>query len=199
MSNSYIGKGAVHVYTGDGKGKTTASLGLALRAVGWGLDVMIIQFMKRRGYGEHKATEHFKPQLEIVQVGTPYFVAKQEEIDPDMVDEFGGNIQIFPPGSPPTELIEQGKKGIDMAHKILTSASYDLLILDEINVAIHYNLVPENDVLQLIDMRPKCLELVLTGRNASQSIIDRADLVTEMCEVKHYWRQGLMARKGIEE
>lgn len=194
-----LGSGATHVYTGDGKGKTTAALGLAMRAVGWGLRVLMIQFMKQWGYGEHRAALRLAPELEIVQVGAPYFVAEEGELDPRVLEEISGDVRVFPPGSPPEELVQQAERGMLLAERALESGSTDVLILDEINMAAHFGLVPLQRVLSLIRSRPRGVELILTGRRAPQEIIDAADLVTEMGEIKHYWSQGLHARRGIEE
>ncbi len=197
-ASSDLGSGATHVYTGDGKGKTTAALGLALRAVGRDLNVYIIQFMKRWGYGEHLGARRLEPQLKMVQVGKPYFVAHEDQLDPEDAKSLR-DVEIFPPGCPPRRLVEQAAEGLQMARSAMLDESWDLIVLDEINVALHYGLVTEDDVLQLVCMRPAGVELILTGRQAPQSIVDAADLVTEMCEVKHYWTRGISARRGIEE
>jgi len=170
-------RGLVQVYTGEGKGKTTAALGLAMRAAGHGLRVYIIQFMKGwPDYGELK-TVGGHPQITLRQFGRPEFVdpGKPEPVDREMAQE-----------------------ALREARRVLTSGSYDLVILDEVNVALKYGLIELKDVLALVEERPKEVELVLTGRYAPPEVIERADLVTEMREVKHPYRIGTKGRKGIE-
>ncbi|MCD6276023.1 MAG: cob(I)yrinic acid a,c-diamide adenosyltransferase [Thermoplasmata archaeon] len=165
----------IHVYTGNGKGKTTAAFGLAMRAAGRGKKVCIIQFMKPdKGYGEQVSAR--KLGIEVHAFGSNRFVNKN---------------------NPAREDIERAKKALNFAKEKLRE-NYDLIILDEINVALDFNLISLEDVLSLISMLPERTELVLTGRYAKEEIIERADLVTEMREVKHYYRKGVMAREGIE-
>lgn len=166
----------IQVYTGSGKGKTTAALGLALRAAGAGLRVFIGQFIKKRLCSEHKALERFKDLITVKQYGTGFIKGKK----PAKAD------------------IDAAKEGLEDAKKIILSDEYDLIILDEINVAIYYNLLDVEEVLDLLNAKPLNIEVVLTGRYADERIIERADLVTEMKEIKHYFRQGVKARKGIE-
>jgi cob(I)alamin adenosyltransferase len=169
--------GMVHVYTGDGKGKTTAALGLALRAVGHNMKVHMIQFMKGDiNYGELKAARDI-PNLEIVQFGNPTFVNKE---------------------NPSQDDIELAQLGFEHAKIVVAEGLYDLVILDELSVAIDFNLVGLEDVLKLIESKPTHVELVITGRNAHEKIIERADLVTNMQKVKHYYDKGIESRKGIE-
>lgn len=170
-------KGYVQVYTGDGKGKTTAALGLALRAAGARMKVYIGQFIKSAEYSEIKALERFSDQITLTQYGRGCFIR----------------------GNPCEEDIELARKGLDEISAALRSGNYDLVIADEANVAFGCNLVSEADLLALIDARPPETELVLTGRNAPQAVIERADLVTEMREVKHYYQNGVLAREGIEK
>ena len=169
-------KGYIHIYTGPGKGKTTAALGLGLRAAGSGFNVYMIQFMKGRRYSELDAVENLN-NFTIVQYGRDEFVSKEkpEQIDIDLAQE--GFLHS-------TDVIKNGK--------------YDLVILDEINVAVDYNLISLKDVIHLIEEKPKKLELVLTGRYAHPEIVKCADLVTEMLEIKHPYQQGIIARKGID-
>ncbi len=199
VSCGSLGRGAVQVYTGDGKGKTTAALGLAVRAVGWGLRVLVVQFMKRWGYGEHRAAARLQPGLTIIQVGKPYFVAREGEIDPETLASMGDDIRVFSPGSPPQELVDGAEEGLARAERAMQERIADVIILDEINVALHFELVSLERVLAVLRQRPEGVELVLTGRYAPEALVDAADLVTEMREVKHYWTRGLKARRGIEQ
>ena len=169
-------KGLVHVYTGPGKGKTTAALGLGLRAAGAGYKVHVVQFMKGRRYSEINSIEKLK-NFSISQHGRDKFVSKE---NPEKID------------------IDLAKKGFSYAKEIIKSKKYDLIILDEINVAIDFNLISIDDVLNLIKEKPEKLELVLTGRYADPKIIQIADVVTEMLEIKHPYQQGIQARKGID-
>lgn len=172
-------KGQVQVYTGNGKGKTTASLGLALRAVGRGLKVCMIQFIKGGGqYGEHLASGKLAPLLTIHQTGRDGWINK-ERLDPE-------DIRI-------------ARQTLNLARETLTGGEYDLVILDEINGAAWFGLIEVADILSLLAARPQQVEVVLTGRSAASEVIDAADLVTEMCEIKHYYQQGIPARVGIEK
>lgn len=169
-------KGYVQVYTGDGKGKTTAAFGLALRAVGAGMKVYIAQFVKGMEYSELKAIEKFRGQIVLRQFGRDCFIHQEpEEAD-----------------------IKAAREGLDEVRKVLNSGEYRMVILDEANIATYYNLFSADELLELIDNKPEEVELVITGRKADPKIIDRADLVTEMSEVKHYYQKGVQARKGIE-
>jgi cob(I)alamin adenosyltransferase len=172
-------QGQVQVYTGNGKGKTTAALGLALRAVGRGLNVCMIQFIKGGGqYGEHLAAEKLAPLLTIHQTGRDGWINK-EKLDPE-------DIRI-------------ARETLELASTVLSSGEYDLVILDEINGAAWFGLIEVDDILRLVDARPDAVELVLTGRSADERLIEVADLVTEMGEIKHYYQQGIQARVGIEK
>jgi cob(I)alamin adenosyltransferase len=171
-------RGLVHVYTGDGKGKTTAALGQAFRASGHDLRVFMILFMKGNiEYGELVTAERLKPLVEIHQMGRETFVSKE---NPDPVD------------------IEWAQKGLHMARKVLSEDQHDIVILDEINVALDFKLIGLSEVMELIEMKPPRVELILTGRAAHPDVIAAADLVTEMKLVKHYYDEGIMARVGIE-
>ena len=173
-----LAKGYVHVYTGEGKGKTTAALGLALRALGHGLKVYVIHFMKGNiEYGELRAVKYLKPNLTIQQMGRETFVNRE---------------------NPDPEDIALARKAFQLAQRVVSSGEYDIVILDEINCALDYQLVPIDGVLQLIKEKPDRVELVLTGRGAPEEIIEAADLVTEMREIKHYYKKGIASRKGIE-
>jgi cob(I)alamin adenosyltransferase len=170
-------KGYIQVYTGDGKGKTTAALGLAIRAAGAGLRVQIVQFMKGQVYSELKALERFSDVLEIHQTGGTKCIRKEDVTDNDK---------------------DEARRGLDLAGKYLQHECVDVLVLDEILVAHWFGLVSLEEILSLMEGKSEDLELVLTGRRAPQEVIDKADLVTEMREVKHYYRQGVPARRGIE-
>ncbi len=169
-------KGTIQLYTGDGKGKTTAALGAALRAVGHGKRVVVVQFMKGRLYGELAAAARLSG-FAIEQHGRDEFVDPKR---PEPVDR---------------ELAERGWR---RAEELAGDDSLDLLILDEINVAVAFGLVDVERVLALMRGKPPGLELILTGRYAPKEMIDLADTVTEMREIKHHYRSGTEARKGIE-
>jgi cob(I)alamin adenosyltransferase len=170
-------KGLVQIYTGDGKGKTTAAFGLALRAIGRGLKVYVIQFIKGGfDYGELYVIDKL-PNMTLKAFGRGKFVVEQP---------------------PPEEDVKLAEEALELAEKVVKSGEYDIVILDEINVALHLKLISLERVLELIKSKPEHVELVLTGRYAPKEIIDAADLVTEMREVKHPYRSGCQARKGIE-
>lgn len=169
--------GLVQVYTGDGKGKTTAALGLALRAAGNGMRVYIGQFLKGRRYGEQNAIERLAPDITLEQYGTSAWI----HID-----------KVTP------EQRAAALEGLERIREALTGGEYDMVIADEINVAVFFHLLTEEEVTQLIDARPAHVELVLTGRRAPDAILERADLVTEMREVRHPYQQGIPARPGCE-
>ncbi|MEA3557676.1 MAG: cob(I)yrinic acid a,c-diamide adenosyltransferase [Candidatus Thermoplasmatota archaeon] len=169
-------KGYVQVYTGDGKGKTTASIGLGIRASGAGSRVRMIQFMKGRRYSEIDAIENI-PNFEVSQHGRDEFVSKE---NPEQVD------------------IDLARKGFETAKEIILAGEHDLVILDEINVAVDFGLLNIEEVLELVRSRPENIEIILTGRYAPREFIDGADLVTEMKEIKHFYQKGVEARKGIE-
>lgn len=169
-------KGYVQVYTGNGKGKTTASLGLSIRAAGAGLKVFIVQFMKQGDYSEINALSKFD-NISIEQYGAGKFVK----------------------GKPSQEEQENCAAGYRRLCEILTSGEYDLVVAEEANVAFMCGLIEENELLHLLDIRPAHVELVITGRGAPQALIEKADLVTEMTEIKHYYQAGVTARVGIEK
>lgn len=191
-------KGYIQVYTGDGKGKTTAAIGLAIRALGAGKKVLFLQFMKDQIYSEHKLLPAVSPGITLKTFGKPFFVARAGEMDPATREKWAKKVVIFEPGQPPAEYVELIRKGLGEAEEALRSGSYDLVVLDEINVAMHYELVSVPEVLRILELRDEKVEVVLTGRNAPPEIIAAGDLVTEMREVKHYYTQGVLARPGIE-
>jgi len=178
MGEGDIGKGYVQVYTGSGKGKTTASLGLALRAAGHGLKTVIVQFMKGWiDYGELAGVRMLAPYVEIHQAGRDSFVNRK---------------------SPDPEDVRLARQGFELAKETILGRRADIVVLDEINCAMDFGLLPVAEVLELLRNRPDGMELVLTGRGAPQEIVDAADLVTEMREVKHYYGKGVDARTGVE-
>jgi cob(I)alamin adenosyltransferase len=170
-------KGYIQVYTGNGKGKTTACLGLTLRAVGAGLKVYIIQFLKQGDYSEIKALERFGDQVTVEQYGLGHFVK----------------------GKPSEDDIVAGQKGLARAKELIRKGDCDILILEEANVALVCGLFSEIDLLDVIALKPENMELVITGRGATPAVIAAADLVTEMKEIKHYYQKGVKARVGIEK
>jgi cob(I)alamin adenosyltransferase len=175
--------GLVHVYTGDGKGKTTAALGLALRAAGHGLRTYIGQFMKGREYGELAAPrllgndEAGRPLLTIEQYGKPTFLRAEEVAEGDIL---------------------QAREGLARAEAAMHEGSYDLVVLDEVNVALHFGLLTVQEVVDTIERKPPPVELILTGRRAPEAILERADYVTVMQGLKHPYERGVQARIGIE-
>lgn len=191
-------KGYVQVYTGNGKGKTTAAIGLAIRALGAGKRVLFIQFMKGRGYSEHKILERLAPELTLRTVGKPFFIAREGEISEEDLALYGGECVVFPPGCPPADYVALAESGLAEAAEALASGAYDLVILDEINCTLHFELLCTEAVLAALAKRAPHTEAVLTGRMAPRAILDAADLVTEMVEVKHYYTRGVEARLGIE-
>ncbi len=169
-------RGYVQVYTGNGKGKTTAAVGLGMRAAGAGLRVLMVQFMKGRRYSELDSIA-LVPNFEVAQHGRDEFVSKEHPEDVDL---------------------ELAGAGLDHARKAIESGQYDLVILDEVNVAADFGLVPVGEVAGIVRARPRHVEVVLTGRYAPKEFIDMADLVTEMNETRHFYSKGVKARKGIE-
>lgn len=170
-------KGYVQVYTGDGKGKTTAALGLAVRAFGAGLNIYMAQFAKGMTYSEQETFKVLSGHLTVKQYGRGCFIK----------------------GKPVDEDVKAAREGLKEVREIMISGKYQVLILDEANIATFYNLFSVDDLLDLIKEKPEDLELVITGRRADPRIIEAADLVTEMKEVKHYYQEGVVARIGIEK
>ncbi|NIT36100.1 MAG: cob(I)yrinic acid a,c-diamide adenosyltransferase [candidate division Zixibacteria bacterium] len=170
-------RGTVQVYTGDGKGKTTAALGLALRAWGHGARVLVIQFMKGRiNYGELEAARRLEG-FDVEQYGRESFVDRDE---------------------PAAEDVALAAEALARARQVAGANEYDLVILDEVNVAADYGLIKTEDILDLIAKKPPEMELVLTGRRPPAGFVEAADLVSEVQETKHHYRIGIPARKGIE-
>lgn len=191
-------KGYVQVYTGNGKGKTTAAIGLAIRALGAGKRVLLLQFMKSKVYSEHNILPQISPELHLETLGKPFFVAKEGSLTAEELAKWGSEVVVFPPGKPPADYVAVAVQGIARAKEAVSNGKYDLVILDEINVAMYFELVSWQQVEDVINSKMENVELVLTGRGASPELIERADLVTEMREVKHYYQQGVAARLGIE-
>ena len=169
-------QGFVQVYTGDGKGKTTAALGLAIRAAGAGLKVYIGQFIKNAEYSELTVLQRLAENITIEQFGQGCCLLTA----PSQAD------------------IDAARRALAEISRVLASGAYDLVIADEANVAVALQLISEKELLGLIECRPPQVELVLTGRGAPPSVLERADLVTEMRLVKHYYDRGILARRGIE-
>lgn len=178
MTPGILGRGQVQVYTGKGKGKTTAALGLAVRAAGHGLRTVIIQFMKGWiDYGELKGVKMLEPYVEIHQAGRDTFVNRK---------------------NPDPEDIRLAREGWELAKNLIGEMKADIFVLDEINCAMDFGLLPVEEVADFLRKKPDGIELVLTGRGAPQAIVEIAGLVTEMKDVKHYYAKGIDARTGIE-
>ena len=169
--------GYIHIYTGDGKGKTTAALGLALRAAGAGLSVYIAQFLKKGEYSEIKALDRFSDCITVEQYGLGRFVR----------------------GKPQKEDIAAAARGLKAIKSIMSGQKHQMIVMDEANVAVSCGLFTINELLEIIDLKPEGVELVLTGRGAAPEIMERADLVSEVKSLKHYFQNGVKARIGIEK
>lgn len=170
MENSYV-----HIYTGNGKGKTTASLGLSVRAALAGKKVFFGQFIKGMDYSELRIPNYI-PNIEIHQFGRDCFIYND----------------------PTDEDIKEARKGLNICKEVLKSGKYDLVVLDELNIALYYKLFTVDEAIEIIKNRKPSVEVVITGRYAPKELTELADLVTEMKEIKHYYTKGIMARKGIE-
>ncbi len=170
-------KAFIQIYTGEGKGKTTAAMGMALRMAGAGGKTLIVQFVKKRRCSEHIALTRLYPSIEIRQYGRGCFIKRK----------------------PNTKDKEAAKRCIADLKELIPLGNYDLIILDEINVALNHQLIDIKEVLDLLAIRNKRTEIVLTGRNAPDALIEQADLVTEMRNIKHYSKNGIKARLGIEK
>lgn len=190
--------GYIHVYTGDGKGKTTSAIGLAIRSLGAGKKVLMLQFMKSLAYSEQKVLLNISPNMTLETVGKPFFVIKEGAMPEEELAKWREQAVVFPPGNPPQEYIELIAKGLTRAKAAVSGGEYDLVILDELIVALYFELVTWEQIKEIIDARTDHVEVVFTGRGATPELIEQADLVTEMKEIKHYYMQGVMARKGIE-
>jgi cob(I)alamin adenosyltransferase len=173
-----LDKGFVQIYTGNGKGKSTAAIGQAVRAAGFGLKTYIAQFMKEFPYNELISLKHLSEWITIEQFGGDEFVLKKE--------------------LPGEEELAKARKGSQSAKEKMLSGEYDLIILDEAIVAIYFKLIETKDLIEFINTKPTNVELILTGRYCPEELIKLADLVTEMKEVKHYYQKGITSRRGIE-
>jgi cob(I)alamin adenosyltransferase len=170
-------KGAIQIYTGNGKGKTTSAIGIAIKAVGAGKKVFIGQFLKSGKYSEMNSLKHFPDQVRAEHYGAGKFVK----------------------GRPSREDKAAGKEGYKRLFRIIEKGDYDLVIIDEGNVAVKYGIISEQSLIDLFEIKPGHVALVVTGRGATPAVIDRADMVVELKEVKHYYKQGVKARIGIEK
>jgi len=168
----------IHIYTGTGKGKTTAALGICIRAAGWGFETAFIQFMKGNDSGELLAAKKFVSAMLFEQYGSEKFINKKNLSD---ISEH----RVF------------ADRGLARAKELLLGGRYRIIVLDEILNLLEFELITEDEILELMNMKRKS-ELILTGRGATDQLIKRADLVTEMKEIKHYYTEGIIARKGIE-
>jgi cob(I)alamin adenosyltransferase len=167
--------GFVHVYTGNGKGKTSAALGLALRALGHGMRVYIAQFLKGMDYGELHSLKRFE-NVTLERFGRPKFIH----------------------GKPDEEDVRLAMEGLKRCREVVSSGEYDIVIMDEANIAVFLGLFSVQDLLEVVSKRHERTEVIITGRYAPEELINVADLVTEMVEIKHYYSKGVQARKGIE-
>ncbi len=178
MCKKGLTKGYIHFYNGNCKGKTTAALGLAFRAAGHGMKTYIGQFMKGQDYGELKSAQMMGSLITI--------------------EQYGKNTLIHVTDPPDTEDVEMAEAGLLRCKRAMLSGNYDIVVFDEICTAHFFKLISLDEVIDVLNSKPFDVELVLTGRYATREIIDRADLVTEMKEIKHYYANGVMARDGIE-
>lgn len=178
LTMNRLKKGFIQIYTGNGKGKSTAAIGQAVRAGGFGLKVYFAQFMKEYPYNELKSLKHLNKWITIEQFCGDEFVYKEE--------------------LPGKEELEKAKKGLNKAKQKMLSGKYDLIILDEALVATYFKLIKTEELIEFIKQKPENIELILTGRYCPEELIELADLVTEMKEIKHYYQKGITSRKGIE-
>jgi cob(I)alamin adenosyltransferase len=170
--------GFIQIYTGNGKGKSTAAIGQAVRAAGYGLKTYIAQFMKEYPYNELNSLKHLSDWITIEQFGGDDFVYKKE--------------------LPGKKELEKASKALESSKNKMLSGDYDLIILDEVIVAIYFKLLQTDELIDFIKQKPENVELILTGRYCPDKLIELADLVTEMKEVKHYYQKGVKSRRGIE-
>ncbi|ATW28886.1 cob(I)yrinic acid a,c-diamide adenosyltransferase [Candidatus Formimonas warabiya] len=178
MGENGLTQGYIHVYTGNCKGKTTAALGLAFRAAGHGMKTFIGQFMKGQEYGELKSARMLDPFITIAQYGKESLIHVTNPPDP--------------------EDVRMAEAGLENCTRAMLSGQYDIVVFDEICTAYFFGLISLEEMIQVMNDKPFGVELVFTGRYAPQEVVDRADLVTEMKEIKHYYHSGVPAREGIE-
>lgn len=178
MDSEKFTEGYIQVYTGNGKGKTTAAIGQAVRAAGFGLKTYIAQFMKEYPYSELNSLKQLSKWIKLEQFGGDGFVYKKE---------MPGSIEI-----------EKAKRGLVTATENMLNGNYDVIILDEVCVAVYFKLFTSEDVMSLINRKPNNVELILTGRYCPNQLLEKADLITEMKEIKHYYKKGITSRQGIE-
>jgi cob(I)alamin adenosyltransferase len=171
-------QGFIQIYTGNGKGKSTAAIGQAVRAAGFGLKTYIAQFMKEYPYNELISLKHLSEWISIEQFGGDEFVYKKE--------------------LPGEEELAKARNGLQTAREKMLSGEYDIVILDEAIVAIYFKLIETKELVEFIKIKPQNVELILTGRYCPAELIELADLVTEMKEIKHYYQKGITSRRGIE-
>ncbi len=190
-------RGLIHVYTGEGKGKTTAALGMAMRAVGSGRRVIMIQFLKTSNrYGELRAALRLAPDFEIAQMGPGCVrLARNPAADPECTGCMECHVD---PDNLRVSDLEAARRGLERAEQCLADPAYGMVILDEVNYAVHFKLVSVEELTDVLRRKHEDVEVVLTGRAAHPAIVEMADYVTEMREIKHPWRSGVTARKGIE-
>ena len=187
----------IQIYTGNGKGKTTAAIGLAIRALGAGYRVFMMQFMKSLAYSEQGLLREL-PNMTLETSGKPFFVAEEGMMDEKAREQLGDDVVIFPKGKPPADYVSLLTVGFDRVMDVIAKQEAELVILDEINIALSFGLLQRTQMEELLDILPAKTELVCTGRNAPKWLLERADLITEMREVRHYYERGVSARKGIE-
>ena len=198
-------QGLIQVFTGNGKGKTTSSLGLGLRAIGQGFKVYIIQFLKSGDTGELFSIKKYLPNMTITQFGIQKLTERQLKID-QYEQKKPEEIEIKPTGPKgeyyyfaPDELEREAcRRGLEHAKHIINSGEHEIVILDEINCALSKSLISIQETIKMLDEKPKHVEVLMTGRGAPKEIIDRADLVSEIKEIKHPFHKGILARRGIE-
>jgi len=175
---SKLDMGFIQIYTGNGKGKTTAAIGQAVRAAGFGLKSYIVQFMKEFPYNEQNSLIHLSEWITI--------------------EQFAGDDFVYKKQLPGKKEIDKARRGLAAAKAKMLSGRYDLIILDEVCVSIYFRLFSDEEILTFMKQKPENVELILTGRYCPDNLMDKADLVTEMKEIKHYYQEGITARKGIE-
>jgi len=178
MVMSKLKQGFIQIYTGNGKGKSTAAIGQAVRAAGFGLKTYIAQFMKEYPYNELNSLKRLSEWI--------------------LIEQFGGDDFVYKKELPGEEELAKAKKGLQTAREKMLSGEYDIIILDEAIVAIYFKLIETKEIVEFIKAKPKNVELILTGRYCPEELIELADLVTEMKEVKHYYQKGITSRRGIE-